>query len=54
MQAYYSHQTGTGHFDWGKISFQTSAPYIVYSTNIWVDDPTYDNGIMNSIKISFE
>ena len=53
MQSHYVHQTGSGKIDWGKLTFTTSAPYISYSTNFWIDDPSFEQALFNSIYLRF-
>jgi hypothetical protein len=53
MQSHYIHQTGSGKIDWGKLTFTTSAPYISYSTSFWVDDPSFEQALFNSIYLRF-
>ena len=45
----YQHQTVTGHFDWGNVSFSPAPPYFSYSTHFWVNDPTFDETLARQI-----
>lgn len=53
FQSHYVHQTGSGEFDWGKISFTSTKPFITYQTDFWIDDPSYDQALFNDINVRF-
>lgn len=53
FQAHYVHQTGKGSFDWGKITFTNTAPYIIYNTSFWKNDPSYEEALFNDINVYF-
>lgn len=53
MQTHYVHQTGTGEFDWGSLTFTTTAPFISYSTKILTRNPTFERGLFNRMYIRF-
>lgn len=54
IKSYYTHQTGKGTFDWGKITFSSQPPYLVYQTTWYIDDPSYEQSLYNSINIKFD
>lgn len=49
FSAWYSHQIGSGHIDWGQISISPTYPYFSYSTRWWINDPNFDDGIGGNI-----
>lgn len=53
FQSHYVHQSGKGNFDWGKITFTNTAPFIIYNTTLWENDPSYDEALFNDFNVYF-
>jgi len=49
FSGFYVHQTGAGNIDWGDISVTYMPPFFSYSTALWQNDPSFDNGIGGNV-----